>query len=106
MLQHPEYISWLERERVHTHEKSKEELVEELARFAAVNSTLDESVRLARFKRRELLRIYLRDCRKITTLSEATEDLSNLADGMLERALQYCYQPLLARYGQPQTLDK
>jgi [glutamine synthetase] adenylyltransferase / [glutamine synthetase]-adenylyl-L-tyrosine phosphorylase len=106
MLQHPEYIAWLERERALTLIKSKEELVQELARFAAVNSTLEEPVRLARFKRRELLRIYLRDCIKIATLFETTEELSNLADAVLERALQYCYQPLLARYGQPQTTDR
>ncbi|MEW6732546.1 MAG: hypothetical protein AB1489_14550 [Acidobacteriota bacterium] len=104
MLQHREYITWLERERDLTQIKSKERLMEELARFTAMNSTLDESVRLARFKRRELLRIYLRDCLKLATLSETTEELSHLADAALERALQFCYQPLLVRYGTPQTL--
>ena len=106
MLQHPEYIAWLGRDHALNHIKSKEELVEELARFALVNSTLEEPVRLSRFKRRELLRIYLRDCMKLATLSETTEELSNLADAILERALRYCYQPLLARYGQPQIADK
>ncbi len=105
-LQHPDYINWLERERDIARMKSKEELVEELARFSAVNSTLSDSVVLARFKRRELLRIYLRDCKKLATMSETTEELSILADAMLERTLQKAYQPLLQRYGQPMTQEQ
>lgn len=105
-LQHPDYINWLERERDIAKMKSKEELVEELARFSAVNSTLSDSVVLARFKRRELLRIYLRDCKKLATMSETTEELSILADAMLERTLQKAYQPLLQRYGQPTTQEQ
>lgn len=106
MLQHPDYIIWLSRERDLNKVKSKEVMLEDLARFAAVNSALNESVQLARFKRRELLRIYLRDCLKLATLSETAEEFSNLADAILERALQSCYQPLLARYGKPQTKDE
>ncbi|MBL8148698.1 MAG: bifunctional [glutamate--ammonia ligase]-adenylyl-L-tyrosine phosphorylase/[glutamate--ammonia-ligase] adenylyltransferase [Blastocatellia bacterium] len=106
MLLYPDYISWLGRDRDLHRVKSKEELLQDLARFVAVNSTLDESTRLARFKRRELLRIYLRDCKRLATLSETTEELSNLADAILERAFNYCYQPLLHRYGQPQSVDE
>jgi glutamine synthetase adenylyltransferase len=62
VLRHPEYISWLKREteaefgRV----KSAEQMSEELARFITRSIDADERTRLARFKRRELLRIYLR----------------------------------------------
>lgn len=105
-LQHPEYIQWLERNRDLARMKSKDELVEELARFSAVNSTLSDSVVLSRFKRRELLRIYLRDCKKLATISETTAELSILADAMLERTLQKVYQPLLQRYGQPMTQEQ
>lgn len=108
LLQRPEHISWLarERERGLTEIKNKEILLEDLARFVAINLSLTESARLARFKRRELLRIYLRDCLNLATLSETTAELSYLADGILERTLQVCYQPLLNRYGRPQILDE
>ncbi|KAF0248808.1 MAG: glutamate-ammonia-ligase adenylyltransferase, partial [bacterium] len=79
---------------------------EDLARFVAINLSLTESARLARFKRRELLRIYLRDCLNLATLSETTAELSYLADGILERTLEVCYQPLLNRYGRPQIIDE
>ncbi|MFY9221363.1 MAG: bifunctional [glutamate--ammonia ligase]-adenylyl-L-tyrosine phosphorylase/[glutamate--ammonia-ligase] adenylyltransferase [Blastocatellia bacterium] len=108
LLQRPEYISWLAREKDKdlTKLKDKEALLEDLARFVAINSTLTEPARLARFKRRELLRIYLRDCLKLATLSEVTAELSNLADSVLNRTLQVCYQPLLSRYGRPQVPDE
>lgn len=108
LLQRPEYISWLAREKDKdlTKLKDKEALLEDLARFVAINSTLTEAARLARFKRRELLRIYLRDCLKLATLSEVTAELSNLADSVLSRTLQVCYQPLLSRYGRPQVPDE
>ncbi len=108
LLQRPEYITWLAREREHdlTKIKTKEVLLEDLARFIAINLSLTESTRLARFKRRELLRIYLKDCLNLATLSETTAELSYLADGILERTLDVCYQPLLNRYGRPQILDE
>ncbi|MBI4853925.1 MAG: bifunctional [glutamate--ammonia ligase]-adenylyl-L-tyrosine phosphorylase/[glutamate--ammonia-ligase] adenylyltransferase [Acidobacteria bacterium] len=108
LLQRPEYVTWLarEKERDLTKIKSKEILLEDLARFVTINHSLTESARLARFKRRELLGIYLRDCLNLATLSETTAELSYLADSILERALQVCYQPLLNRYGMPQIVDE
>lgn len=106
ILQRPEYVQWLARERDLAQIKSKDDLLQDLARFLAMNSTLPLATVLARFKRRELLRIYLRDCLKLATLSETTAELSYLADAILEQALQQGYQPLLARYGKPQSQDE
>jgi len=105
MLRQPDYITWLGRERDLQQIKSKERLLEELARFAARQFSLEEQIRLARFKRRELLRIYLRDCLGLATLTETTEELSNLADVLLERALGQCYQRLVNRFGAPLVKD-
>jgi glutamate-ammonia-ligase adenylyltransferase len=60
---------------------------------------------LARFRRRELLRVYLHDIRKASTLVEITEELSNLADAVLEHALSLARQELDNRYGAPQKID-
>ena len=59
ILQNPKYISWLKRQRISSRVARKEEILESLASFALTNSTLETNILLARFRRRELLRIYL-----------------------------------------------
>ena len=104
LAQNPDYLQWLARERTHRHVRTREELAESLARFRLTHSQLDPQVLLARFRRRELLRIYLRDIRRISTLVETTEELSNLADAILEHALSHARQELDNRYGSPLRL--
>jgi glutamate-ammonia-ligase adenylyltransferase len=105
--QNTEYFQWLARERTQPRVKTREEIGESLARFHLTHSQLDPQVLLARFRRRELLRIYLRDIRRISTLVEITEELSNLADAVLEHALSIARQELDNRYGTPlRTTDR
>jgi glutamate-ammonia-ligase adenylyltransferase len=105
--QNAEYFQWLARERQHPRVKTLEELGESLARFHLTHSQLDPQVLLARFRRRELLRIYLRDIRRLSTLVEITEELSNLADAVLGHALSLARQELDNRYGTPlRTTEK
>lgn len=106
LAQNPDYLVWLTRERAHMRVKSREELTESLARFALTNSRLDVQILLARFRRRELLRIYLHDIRNTTTIVEITEELSNLADAILAYALNIARQELDNRYGSPQCTDE
>src|SRR6185295_12440521 len=47
------------------------------------------------------LRIYLHDVRRAHTLVETTEELSNLADAILDYALSFARQDLDNRYGAP-----
>jgi len=101
--QNPDYLTWLQRERASPRVRTREELGESLARFALTNSQLDPHVLLARFRRRELLRTYLHDIRRIRTIVETTEELSNLADAILEYALNLARQQLDNRYGSPQS---
>ena len=99
--QNPEYISWLMRERADVRVRSREQLKESLARFALTHSTLAPQALFARFRRRELLRIYLHDVRRAHTLVETTEELSNLADAILDYALSLARQDLDNRFGAP-----
>ena len=86
MLQNKGYLAWLDRQRISSKVRDKEELLESLERFALTNSSLETNVLLARFRRRELLRIYLRDIRNLATIAEITEEISHLADAILEFA--------------------
>jgi len=56
---------------------------------------------LALFRRRELVRIVLRDRLELAPLSEITEEISNLADAILACALANVESELQARYGMP-----
>lgn len=103
--QNPDYISWLMRERTNPRVRTRDELKESLARFALTNSSLSPQVLLARFRRRELLRTYLHDIRRSHTLVETTEELSNLADAILDYALSLSRQDLDNRYGSPRRTD-
>jgi glutamate-ammonia-ligase adenylyltransferase len=99
--QNPDYISWLLRERADVRVRTREQLKESLARFSLTHSTLTPQILFARFRRRELLRIYLHDIRRAHTLVETTEELSNLADAILDYALSLARQDLDNRYGAP-----
>ncbi len=106
LQQNPEYINWLDRRRKDKGVRGKDELLESLARFSLTNSTLETQVIFARFRRRELLRIYLADIRRQLTIAEITEELSNLADAILESALRVARQELDNRFGPPQETDE
>lgn len=102
LLQHPDHIWWLDRKRRLTGVRSTEDLQESLARFSLVNSQISPQVLFARFRRRELLRIFLRDIRRLAGIAEITEEISNLADAILESALKLARNLMDKRYGMPQ----
>ncbi|MGQ0541203.1 MAG: hypothetical protein ACT4O9_05040 [Blastocatellia bacterium] len=105
LLQNPEYLWWLNRKRSEGTVRDKQELLESLARFSMTNSQVETNVLLSRFRRRELLRIFLRDIRRLATIAEITEEISNLADAVLENALRVARQELDNRYGSPLETD-
>ncbi len=105
LAQYPEYLTWLARERADRHVRTCEELGESLARFTLTHTQIEPQVLLARFRRRELLRIYLHDIRRTATVVETTEELSNLADAILAYALDLARQELDNRYGAPLCVD-
>ncbi len=105
LLQNPAYISWLKRQKTFQKVRGKDDILESLARFSFTNSSLDTNILLARFRRRELLRIYLRDIRNLGTIAEITEEISNLADAILEYALRIALQELNNNYGIPFETD-
>jgi glutamate-ammonia-ligase adenylyltransferase len=106
LAQNPDYLHWLARERADRHVRTTEELGEALARFSLTHSQVEPQILLARFRRRELLRIYLHDLRRTNSIVETTEELSNLADAVLAYALNLARQELDNRYGAPLCTDE
>ncbi len=60
---------------------------------------------LARYRRRQLARIALRDVLGLAALSETTQELSFLADAILDAAYRRIRARLVERYGEPRTED-
>ena len=85
---------------------SREEFQEGFARFRSRSFETDTAALLARFKKRQYVRIMLRDVLGIATLAETTAELSGLADVLIEEALRESHSQLQHRFGTPQELDR
>jgi len=84
---------------------SKEEFQESLARFRSRSLEPDVALLLARFRRREYVRIMLRDVLQISPLAETTAEISALSDVLVDAALREAENDLVQRFGIPQNLD-
>lgn len=84
---------------------SREQFREEFARYHSRSCIGDIALSLARFKKREYVRILLRDVLGIARLAETTEEISALSDALLEEALAAVNAGLQRRQGVPQRTD-
>jgi [glutamine synthetase] adenylyltransferase / [glutamine synthetase]-adenylyl-L-tyrosine phosphorylase len=75
-----------------------EDLQANFDRFRTRSAEEDASLLLARFKKREYVRIVLRDLLGIATLAEITAEISALADMLIEEALRHCQAEVRRRY--------
>ena len=85
---------------------SREDFCERLRHFRSCGIENEVSSALANFKRREYVRILLRDVLKIAALAETTTEISTLADVLVAGALEDAQGRLQRRYGLPQHLDQ
>ena len=106
LIQNPDLLPGLLREDSLGRVQSAEDFAGAFARFRCpLHSRADTSLLLARFKRREYVRIVLRDILGIATLAEITAEISALTDVLIEEALRVCESNLRKRYGTPQHYD-
>jgi glutamate-ammonia-ligase adenylyltransferase len=85
---------------------SVEEISSKLCDFQGPDASGPPSpLALARFRRRMLLRILLRDVLGMATLSDVTEELSNLSDALLEFAYAGIRRELISKHGVPLYVD-
>ncbi|HSM79708.1 MAG TPA: hypothetical protein VLT57_18850 [Bryobacteraceae bacterium] len=105
ILRHPEIFHALQREKNLERSLGREDYRENLARFRSRSVETDISTLLAAFKKREYVRIALRDLLGIATLAETTAEISALADVILEAALRATESRMRERFGSPQYPD-
>jgi glutamate-ammonia-ligase adenylyltransferase len=105
LIQSPDLLQAFVREKNLDQSLSREEFHESLARFRSRSLETNVSLLLARFKRREYIRIMLRDVLKLAPLAETTAEISALSDVMIEDAMREADNRLQRRYGAPQRVD-
>src|SRR6266853_1287520 len=98
ILQNPQ---WVEQIRDLDRVISSEEYAERLTAEGT-----GDALALALFRRQQILRILLRDVLGFGTLAEITEELSNLADAILDVTYRQIRAELVARHGTPRFLDE
>jgi [glutamine synthetase] adenylyltransferase / [glutamine synthetase]-adenylyl-L-tyrosine phosphorylase len=81
-----------------------DEYGQRLRAFVA-NAGVPAPLDLARFRRQQLLRIMLRDVLGQASLSDVTEEISNLADAILDLTYHRIREELTARHGVPRLSD-
>src|SRR6476659_5953431 len=84
LIANPDLLHTFLREKRLDQSCSREEFSELLARFQSRSFDRDPSLLLARFKRREYVRIMLRDLLRIAPLAETTAEISALSDVLIE----------------------
>ncbi|MCE5308908.1 MAG: hypothetical protein LLG20_14815 [Acidobacteriales bacterium] len=105
VLQFPEWLEDLAKARNIDRVLPAEQLEDRLEAALAADASAPLALTLALFRRRQLLRIVLRDVLNIATLPETTEEISNLADAILEVSYRHLRKDMERRYGVPQQVD-
>jgi [glutamine synthetase] adenylyltransferase / [glutamine synthetase]-adenylyl-L-tyrosine phosphorylase len=105
LIQNTDLLHSLLREKKLDRSLSREEFYEALARFQSRTFETDFSLILSHFKRREYIRIMLRDVLKLAPLAETTAEISALSDVLIEHALREAHTRLRRRFDYPRHLD-
>jgi len=106
LIQNQDLFYSFARERRLDRSHSRDEFEENFARMRSRSFETDSAALLARFKRREYVRIMLRDVLGIATMAETTAEISALSDVLIEDALREAQSQLQRRFGTPQHLDQ
>jgi len=102
VLRHPEWLLQAADPATLHRMLSAEEFTERLRQFReSEGPDLPSPVLLARFRRRQVLRILLRDVLGLAALPDITGELSNLADAILDLAYRRIRARLVERHGEP-----
>jgi [glutamine synthetase] adenylyltransferase / [glutamine synthetase]-adenylyl-L-tyrosine phosphorylase len=105
ILQFPEWMEALLHSPDLYHVLSAQEYENRLKLISSKEASLPPARMLALYRRRELLRILVRDVMGHATLPEIAEEISNLADSILDMSYRRIRENLEVRHGKPRFLD-
>ncbi len=104
LLKEPSHVDWLSRPETLINSKSKDILMRDFYEMAEFKSKSIFSV-LRKFKKREYIRIGLRNLLGKADFKETARDISNLADVCLQAAYEHADRELRKKYGSPSYQD-
>ncbi len=105
LVRNPDLLQTFLREKKLDQSFSHDEFSEALARFRSRSFEREVSLLLSRFKRREYVRIMLRDVLRIAPLAETTAEISAVTDVLIQDALREAESAMEHRFGLPQYVD-
>lgn len=102
LCRNPEYLDWLIFAHTLSDNKYERDYISEVDNLLSTFKKNETKYKaLCRYRRKEILRIGIRDILKIADLKTLTAELSYLANTITDTALQICYEELCETYGQP-----
>jgi [glutamine synthetase] adenylyltransferase / [glutamine synthetase]-adenylyl-L-tyrosine phosphorylase len=102
LLSEPSYVNWLSRPETLKNTKSKDMLMRDFYEMAGEEfQSKNIFSALRKFKKREYVRIGLRDLLGKVKFKETVKDISNLADVCLQAAYEHANRELRKKYGTP-----
>jgi len=102
LLSNPSHVDWLSDPDTLTKTKTRDMLYRDFYEMAGTDELTDQTPSLLRkFKKREYIRLGLRDLMGLVTLRENVEALSDLADVCMQVAFEYSIKILKGKYGTP-----
>jgi glutamate-ammonia-ligase adenylyltransferase len=105
LLQSPEILDALRKEKSLERFLGRETYRLRLEQYRSGLSGIDTATVLAKFKKREYIRILLRDALGIARLAETSEEISAVADVIIQAALDEVEKEMCARHGVPDSSD-
>jgi glutamate-ammonia-ligase adenylyltransferase len=107
LIRNPEYLYWVFDPEVMKTQKKKRELHRDLAGSLRLLKGKEDRLDLLRiFKRKEILRIGIRDLLRAATVEETLIALSDLADVLIQNAYALCEKEMRRKYGIPLYRDR
>jgi len=102
LIRNPEYFYWVFDTVTLKNPSTKTALRQELHAALSFSKRKTRQLDLLRvFKRKEILRIGVRDLIQIASVQETLREVSNLADVLIEQAHKICERALRQKYGKP-----
>jgi glutamate-ammonia-ligase adenylyltransferase len=105
LMEHPDWLVSTVRDGTLHRVRSADELAVELEGLIGAHPGGEDALTLAAFRRWQILRVLLRDVLGFGALPEVTEELSNIADVLIDAALKRVKTRLVSRHGRPRLED-
>ncbi|MBI3994534.1 MAG: hypothetical protein HY349_01025 [Nitrospirae bacterium] len=102
LIRDPEYLYWVSDPRILNRDRTQKEMIRDLAGALKHLKTGPKQLDILRiFKRREILRIGIRDLLKLAAVEATTEALSILAETLIQKACELSERAMRREHGIP-----